>query len=141
LNTPTGTATSPAHTRGRRTAVSSPGNGTTPSSVLENPEGRTCAVNEASDDRTRLRAIADELRAAGIPNADKLLRLGAAEMAARSLAAWRARGGDVGVLAQMLLQGGPSHADTGHVSQRQRVLAEMNAWQRGYPEHANRLAS
>ena len=134
MNHPASPSTRAPHARGRRSAVSTSSNGTTPS-LLDTPERETCAVTEGSDDRARLRAVADELRAAGIPNADKLLRLGASEMAARSLAAWRARGnGDIGVLAQMLVQGGPSVADGGYVSQRQRVLAEMNAWQRGYPQ-------
>jgi hypothetical protein len=136
LNTPPATVTSPAHTRGRRTAYSSTENGTSLSLLsAQNQEKDTCAVNEASDDRARLRAVADELRAAGIPNADKLLRIGAAEMAQRSLASWRARGAaNLGELAQMLMQGGPSPADTGYVSQRQRVIADMNAWRRGYQE-------
>lgn len=142
MNTPNATVTPPPHTRGRRTAVSSPGNGTTPF-LLEQKSGEgTCAVNAVSDDRARLRAAADELLAAGIPNADKLLRLGATEMVRRCLAAWRVRGdGDIAVLAQMLLQGGPSERDAGYVSQRQRVIADMNAWQRGYPEHAHKFAS
>lgn len=85
-----------------------------------------------------MRDATESLLAAGLVNPGQLIRLGAAEMVARSLAAWRSSGsGDVRVLAQMIRQGGPSARDRGPVSERQRIVAEMNAWQRGYEDGAS----
>jgi hypothetical protein len=46
--------------------------------------------------RARLREAADQLRAAGVENADECLRFGAAAMAERCLAKYHARQPDVG---------------------------------------------
>ena len=80
-----------------------------------------------------LQATAERLRGR-LPNIDKLLRLGAVAMVERCEAYCRARGdvGD-GMLAQLLMQGGPPSEAPQRQSERQRILAEMNAWQRGYP--------
>jgi hypothetical protein len=109
-------------------------NGTRLSSLDNRSQEELCAVT-STDDRARLRAATERLRAEGIPNAEKLLRIGAAVMLDRCVAAWRQRpDAPPAVLAQMVMQGGPSDQDMGYRSERRRIVGEMNAWQRGYRE-------
>lgn len=89
---------------------------------------------------SRLRALIGELRTAGVEQPREILIASAVDVVERSLRAWRMRGdGSAAVLARMIQQGGPSSHDVrARLSERERVIGQLDDWTRGYPEYAGR---
>lgn len=96
----------------------------------------------ASLTENRLRALVGELRSVGVEQPREVLVASAVDVIERSLRAWRMRSDhSAAVLARMIQQGGPSSADVrSRLSERERVIATLDDWTRGYPEYAARWA-
>lgn len=90
----------------------------------------------------RLRDLMTELRSLGVEQPREILIASAVDVVERSLRAWRMRGDrSAAVLARMVQQGGPSASDVRvRLSERERAIADLDDWTRGYPEFAERWA-